>query len=383
MKGVTEGPFWRISEDNASGMQPELLSDYDAVFDKMTCTARDSLATYAREAESARQLMASLLTMCPSARAEILSDPRSHALPLVNLLLTHSSDLWATDPSSAIDAASLATRVADRLEVARVGTATVEEARAKAWAYLGNGWRVLGVLPAAEKSFRIAAGHLVAAGGDPLLEAEVLSFIASLRDSQGRPAAALPLIDRACSLYREIGDRRREGRCLITKGTLLGNAGAYRRGILSTRKGASRWRLEEDPSLFLGAQHNQILFLAAAGSLGKAGRLLTEKRSLYSSFGDWRMLLNLRLLDGIIALGLGGLAEAESCFWIAAEGFLERRFELDAALALWRIAEICVLSGSQSRAKVLAAEVIPIFEEHGAAADAAAARQLFSRMSSP
>jgi hypothetical protein len=90
------------------------------------------------------------------------------------------------------------------------------------------------------------------------------------------------------------------------------------------------------------------------------------------------MLLNLRLLDGIIALGLGDPAHAESCFWIAAEGFGERGFELDAALALRRIAEIYVLRGNWSRAKLLAAEVISIFEEHGASADADAARRLFS-----
>jgi hypothetical protein len=109
-------------------MQQERTSQYDPVFERISRTARDSLAAYFREAEPARHLMASLLAECPSARAEVVSNPRFHSLPLVNLLLSRSSDLWATEPSSAIDAASLATRIADQLESARLGMATVEEA---------------------------------------------------------------------------------------------------------------------------------------------------------------------------------------------------------------------------------------------------------------
>src|SRR5215813_4222343 len=105
------GTFQRIM----LGMRQQVTNEYDAVFERLACTARDSLATYVREADSTRRFMSLLLESSLSARGEILADPRCCSLSLVNSLLSHSSTLWATQPSAAIDAASLATRLADRL----------------------------------------------------------------------------------------------------------------------------------------------------------------------------------------------------------------------------------------------------------------------------
>jgi tetratricopeptide (TPR) repeat protein len=292
--------------------------------------------------------------------------------------LARGSDL--PEPSASAKFFSLATALADRLETWRYGTASIEEVRAQAWSYLGNSLRILGDLPRAATALRVAAEHLVNAGGDPFLEAELLSFTASLRDSEGRPAQALPLIERARKIYRGAGDRRREGRVLASKGKLLGEAGHYRESCFWTRKALSLVFLDDEPSLVLGAQHNELYFIALGGRPRKALDLLSQRRPLYVAYGDWSLLLKLRWFDGLLARQLGDLRASEGFFWMARDSFLEHGLELDAGLAMLEIAEIYAAQSRRADAKSLAAEIIPVLESYGSFRDAEAARRLFQAM---
>jgi tetratricopeptide (TPR) repeat protein len=352
-------------------------NEYDSMFERVAEAASEYLARSSREAEAARSLLPCLLEWWGRERDASLLPSRHCSLELVRLLLARGLDLCLPEPSAAVKAFSLAAAVADRLETARYGTGSVEEIRARAWSSLGNSLRVLGELRPAAKALRAAAGHLVNAGGDPFLEAELLGFTASLRDSEGQPARGLPLIELARKIYRSAGDRRLEGRVLISKGILLGNAGRYRRSCFWTRKGVALVSLDDEPSLVLGAQHNLLYFLALGGSAREASDLLAEKRPLYVALGDWSLLLNLRWLDGFLARQRGDFKASENFFWMARDGFLEHGLELDAALAMLEIAECYAAQQRWASARSLTAEVIPVLESCGALRQAEGARRLF------
>jgi tetratricopeptide (TPR) repeat protein len=357
-----------------------LQNDYDVIFERVAQVANEYLVERSKEVETARLLLPALLEPRIEDRDTALSDPRYHSLELVHLLLRRSCGLWLTEPLAATKAASLAAQIADRLPPPRYGSCAVEEARAQAWAYVGNSLRVLGELRPAAVALRIAADHLVAAGCDPLLEAELLSFTASLRDSEGEPAKALPLINRVQAIYRSTGDRRLEARALISKGALLGNSGKYRSAISWLCKALNLLDLENEPFLVLCAEHNLMTYLVHSGKPKKAQDLLKTKRSLYVDLAHWSVLLKLRWLDGSIARHLGDLEAAESLFWLARDGFLEQGFELDAAVMALDIAEICRLQGRDSHAKRLTAEAIPVLESYGAIRQAEAARRFFAKV---
>jgi hypothetical protein len=221
--------------------------EYDGVFDKVARAAHMYLDAHSGATELAKVLLPELVGQ-PLSRQAIQTDPRYHSLELSTLLLARSQSLWMSEPAAATEAASLAVVIADHLDARRYGVSAVEEARARSWSYLGNGWRILGDLRSAARALRVAAEHALILGGDPLLEAEILSLTASLRSSQGQPASALPLIGRARVIYREAGDRRLEGRCLIVEGMLHGNAGHHGKAISVTRRAMSRLRMEDDRS---------------------------------------------------------------------------------------------------------------------------------------
>jgi len=356
-------------------------NEYDAMFERVAEAAGEYLARSSREAEVAKSLLPSLLESWGRKRDASSLPPRYCSLELVRLLLARGLEPCLPEPSASVKVFSMAAAVAARLETARYGTGSVEEIRARAWSSLGNALRVLGELRPAATALRVAAGHLVNAGGDPFLEAELLGFTASLRDSEGQPARGLPLIERARKISRNAGDRRLEGRILIHKGMLLGKAGRYRRSCSWTRRGISLICLDDDPSLFLGAQHNLLYFLALSGNVREAWDLLTEKRPLYIALGDWSLLLNLRWLDGFLARRRGDLRAAENFFWMTRDGFLEHGLELDAALVTLEVALCYAAQRRGACAQRLAAEVIPILESYGALRQAAEARRLFQAVS--
>lgn len=354
-------------------------NDYDAIFERVALVADEYLSDSARKVETARLLLPVLLEQSAEDRDTTLADPRHRSLELVHLLLRRTRGLWLTEPMAATKTASLAAQIALRLATPRYGTCALEEARSQAWAYLGNSLRIVGDLRSAATALRLAAEHLVAAGCDPLLEAEILSFTASLRDSEGQPAKAIPLIDRARSIYRCVNDRRLEGKALVIKGMLLGNACRHRKAISLIRKGLALLRIDDDAVLVAGAQHNMASFLAASGRPKQAQDLLTETRKLSIELGNRSLLLRLRWLDGLIARQLGDLQVSENLLWLARDSFFEHGFELDAAVMMLDIAEICRLQGRGSSAKQLTAEAIPVLESYGAVRQAEEARRFFAK----
>jgi tetratricopeptide (TPR) repeat protein len=363
-----------MSERDADDPQKKYGPALDAALGK----AGDRIEEIHREIEAAAGLLEELTATPDEGRSErIRTEVRFHALKLCDLLLKRSRDSWFRDPSRAVELARLAVEIAEWLDVGHYGEALVEEERALAWAYLGNAHRIASDLRSSEEALLRAEEHYKRSGEDALTGAQILSFLASLRTSQGRFDEAAEFLDRAIAVYREACDRHLEGKALIQKGTVLGYVGRFPEAVRIVQRGLSRINLLEEPRLLVAARHNLIWYLNESGRHEEALNNLQVTRALYLELGDQTHLIRLRWLEGRICRDLGRFDLAEVALQAAWAGFIEHGIGFDAARVSLDLATVYLHQGRTSELKRLAAEMVPVFESRDVHQEALAALLLF------
>jgi tetratricopeptide (TPR) repeat protein len=210
-------------------------------------------------------------------------------------------------------------------------------------------------------------------------EAEILSFLASLRNSQGRFEEAALLLDRVIEVYRTGKERHLEGRAMIQKGLALGYGGKYGKAIRLIRSGLSRIDLYREPRLAVAAWHNLVVYLTESGRHREALETLEEHQQLYVVHGDQMHLVRFNWLKGMITRDLGRLDEAEAALRDARDAFIARDIGFDAALVSLDLAMVYLLRGDHGQVKRLAAEMVPIFESRDVHQEAIAALLIFQQ----
>jgi hypothetical protein len=90
--------------------------------------------------EAAALLTEILGTPGPERRTLLDSGVRFHSLQLCQLLEDRSRDAWFSDPARAVHLAELAVATAERLDDKHYDLPLAEDARASAWAHLGNAY---------------------------------------------------------------------------------------------------------------------------------------------------------------------------------------------------------------------------------------------------
>jgi tetratricopeptide (TPR) repeat protein len=354
--------------------------EYDQVFNRSSDVLDGQLPGILQEIDEAAALLAEILgTPGPERRPLLESGVRFHSLQLCQLLEERSRDAWFSDPARAVQLANLAVVVAERLDGAHYGLPLAEDARASAWAHLGNAFRIASDHHRAEEALQTAEEHQRRSRGDAYTEALILSFKASLRTTQGRYDEAARLLDGAITVYRQARDRHEEGRALILKGTALGHAGRYREAVRLIRRGLTRIDLFQEPRLLVTARHNLIFFMTDGGLYQEAEDSLAETRLLYVELGERMNLVRLRWLEGKIARELGRLEDAEAALGEARSAFLAEGIGIDAALVSLDLAILHMQRGETTALKDLAAEMRPIFESGDVHPEALAAVLLFQQ----
>lgn len=332
-----------------------------------------------RTGDDPEALVAELLREPEHRRRErIAADPRFHVLKVCELLAARSRELWFEDPTGSMEAARLAVTVAELLDETGYGRGLVADARALAWAHLGNAHRITSDLWKADEVLREAEAQHALAGVDPLVRAEILSFQASLRDLQGRLHESARLLDRTIAIYRAVGERHREGRAMIQKGTVLASEGRFKDALVVTRKGLPKLSLWREPQAILAARHNLTTLLAADGSYLEAFETLRKTRRLTLELGEPQLyLLKLRWLEAKLAGQLGRLDQAMAGLVHVRQAFIERGLSLDVAVASLDLALVNARVGRKAEARRLVLEAIPLFESRGMRQDVLAALLLY------
>jgi hypothetical protein len=175
---------------------PKTGNEYEEVFASLPQHVDEQLPGILREVDGGAALLAEIFgTLEPERKALLGSGVRFRSLQLCQLLEEKSRALWFSAPARAVQLADLAVVVAERLDDAHYGPLLAEDARASAWAHLGNALRIASDHHRAEEALRIAEEHQRRSGEDAYTEALILSFKASLRSAQGQFNEAARLLD--------------------------------------------------------------------------------------------------------------------------------------------------------------------------------------------
>lgn len=314
-----------------------------------------------REREAAGPLWAEIEDLDLAAALQAVADPRFHTWGFFERLVETARQSVLVEPRRAEEQLRLALVVSDHLDPYAYGPGSVEAARARGYAYLGNALRILSDFRSAEQAFAQAENHLAQSWMDPLDEALLLELQGSLRRAQRRFGEALALLDSAISLYREINEPHLQGRALMTRGLVLQYTGDFQAATSSFRDSLFLLDGREEPRLVVASQFNLINCLFDSGRTDEAAALIPDARQLMEKVGTRSDLLHLRWLEARVMVALGETTEAEHAFLEVRDAMTADRIAFDAALVSLDLAALYARAGRTPEAQRLAEEMIPIF----------------------
>ena len=303
-----------------------------------------------------------LIHPSPNRRELIRTGRRYQVAGLAQFLAEESRRQCFKDVAQAVELAELAVEVADALNPASHGRAFVVDLRARSLAFLANARRVAFELHEADRTLE-AAGYLLLEGSqDPLLRAEYLSFLGSLRVYQTRCREALGPLEGARRIYEEAGLNLERGKILLKMGAASGHAGQYRASIGFLQQAVELVDQAKDLRLAHFARHNLAWFLVDAGEPLEALACFERSRTLYEAFAtEQAVRIRRRWLEGRIQAALDEEDKAlealeEACTWAA-----ERDLAFEAAMIMLDLAVLHLKAGRPAEVRKLTARLSPIF----------------------
>jgi len=353
---------------------------YAAAFAQAWQETERRQAALSAERSEAPELLRELLVQAAGRQWSLASTaPRYHTWAFCELVVDAAWELGFQEPSRAVDLSRLGVEIASHLDAAYYGEARVNDLRARAWAGQGNAQRILSDFRPAEESFAKAERLLRKGTGDPLEKARMLLLKSSLRGNQQRFREAFRLLDRVVAIARKHADGQLCGKALIMKGFLVGVANDPEAAIRHLAAGIRKVDPISDPRLFMVAQHNLVVYLTESGQHDEALRLLESARPLYHQVGDQMALLRLRWIEGKIAVALGHFTAGEGILRGVRKELLERDLGYDAALLSLELARIYAEQGRSAEMRLLAEEMLPMFQSRDIHREAFAALLVFHK----
>lgn len=356
----------------ASGTKPEpaalrpasLISDI-VVWDQVYTRLEQRLALISLEREAAPRLLEELNRQPAETRRALARSGRRFQTPAVcELLIERSFDEGFRDTARARELAELAIEVACQLDAQSYGRSVVQDLKARAWAYLGNARRLSTDFTGAEQAISLAEELAEDGSADPLEEARILDFKASLLRDEGRLEEAAQLLDVVIDIYEEIKDTHRQGRALISKGLCVGDAGHPETAIDLISAGLSLIQGSQEPRLVLIARYNLMWYLSECGRCEQAMRQLERLRHTFQESSDTWFETRLIWLEGRIANGLGRLEEGEACLREVQRRLLEQQRGFDACAATLDLASFYLQQGQIAEVRQLIATMLPFLLVH-------------------
>ncbi|RPH56928.1 hypothetical protein EHM82_02400 [bacterium] len=356
---------------------PAEMLDDEGMWRRISADFGRRVDEVARERKAAPALVAELTARPAPELARLARRRRFQTFAVCELLLEKSFEEGFRHPAAAIELAGLGLELAGRLDSGHYGASVVQDLRARAWAYLGNARRIAFDLAGAEEALARAKRLAESGSGDPLEEARILDFRASLLSDQGRFEAAAELLDVVIDIYTELREAHRRGRALISKGVIIGHAGWPEEALRLLREGLSFLDWEREPRLVLMARHNLAWFLNECKRSAEACRYLERFRHTYREIAAPWATIRLLWLSGRIAGGLGRFEEAGDALREARQRFLEEGQGYDASLVTLDLAHLYLQQGRTAEVKRLAGEMLPVFLSQDVHREATAALAVF------
>lgn len=346
-------------------VEEDARDPYDTVLDRVFGKVVTVEAGLTDQRVQARKLLDELM-LCPAERRHLLigNTARFRSRLLCEALIEESHEAGFEDPRRAIETAEMAVSLAGHLGAGDCGgdPDALAGLRARAWAVLGNAFRISADFLGAERAFT-QVESLVGEGRIALADkARALSLLASWRKTQRRFAEALQIFDRVAAIYKKLGQWSLLGHTLLKKSMVCGEAGDGEGEMSLLRRALDLIDPQADARTFLAARHNLINALHESGRSREAFALLFHTRPLYLKTGDRMNLLKLRWLEGLVAFGLQRIEQAEAAFREVRETFVELDMGCDAALASLDLAGVYIVQGRTAEVRGLAEETLAIFQ---------------------
>jgi tetratricopeptide (TPR) repeat protein len=283
------------------------------------------------------------------------------------------------DPRRSVELAQMAHEIAERLDPGPYGERAVLDLRGRASAHVGNARRALGDLGGADDCLRRARALLEEGTGDPLDEAELLYYEASLLRARRELEPALRKARRSVRLYRELGDHHLEGRSLVNEGTIEILRGNLEQAGRCYRDALEMVEQERDRHLFLTVRHNFAWWLMESGNGAAALEQVESFRGDYEALGDRTLVLRLHWLEGRILHRLARTDEAAKALSAAIDGFAEAELPYEVANTSLDLALIHAESNRFAEVRRVASETLVLFRALGVEREAIAAWLVFEQ----
>lgn len=333
------------------------------------------------EEAAAPALETELLAVPAAGRAgEARTNPRFQSQGLARRLTARAREEGFREPSRAVELGELAVEVAESLERAGYPATLAADARAMAWAALGNAKRIATDLFGAERAFRAAREHLAEGSGFARDTIEYWSLLGSLRRSQTQFAEARRVLERGLELARRVGETDLEGRLVLQLAKTLGEGGDPE---------AALELLEEATALFDRSGDGDLshVRLHATGSwLVELGRTAEAREALERVRPVWTELLpgpadRLRLdwLEARVLRAEGHRSAAAEVLHRVERAFRDLDAWYDVALVDLDLTVLYLEEGRTAEVRRLAREMLPVFTSRALHRHALSALVLFHR----
>jgi tetratricopeptide (TPR) repeat protein len=268
-----------------------------------------------------------------------------------------------------------AVKAAEGLRPEEQEPADLFDLQARAWAELGNAYRVNDQFAEAEAAFSRSRASLRKGTGDLHLLARAADLEASLRSAQRRLQESNELLRKVHRLYLNLCDGHLAGRALISIGRNIHYGENSPSALRLFRKGLTLLDSDRDPQLVAVGQQCLLPTLISCGELHEASRLLLGGGLRQTFAADPIALLKLRSAEGKLFARLGKLSRAEYALKGVQEGFLLRGQHYEAAVAGLHLVAVWLQQGSLGKVRATAKELHATFRDLGIRTEAAKAQR--------
>jgi tetratricopeptide (TPR) repeat protein len=295
---------------------------------------------------------------------------------LVDYLLEASFACRFADPARMVALAEAACAVADRLTSRRYGRELTADLRARAWAELGNAYRVVDDLgaagPALARAQKLASEGTRSSSVSARIAEQMASYLIDLREF----GEAVGLLEQAEALYGECGDRKGREGALLSLAHALSQGNDPERAVIIYLRVLQN--LGPDGTNRLALVHGLAANLVECGLFELAEVLVKKYTRLYKKSG--RLNENRRFwLEGKIAAGLHDYGKAEGKLQTARYAFLRVRQTYDASLVALDLALVYAKQGRRDQVEWLVKEMLRTFSSLGIARESIASLVLLKK----
>jgi tetratricopeptide (TPR) repeat protein len=298
---------------------------------------------------------------------------------MVEVLLRLSFEERYRSPQEMLRLALLAKTAAENLDPEAYDALLIADHQARAWAELGNAYRVNDELAEAEAAFDHAEERLRLGTGNLHLLARVADLRASLMNTQRRLSDACELLAQVYQLYRKVGDDHLAGRALVSQGIYTNYEGDPRGALRLLHRGLELVDRERDPQIAAAASESALEALVQCGEFRQAAKMLLESGLRQALAGEPLSLVKLRWVEGQILAGLKKAARAEAALTEARAGFLAHQQGYNAALVGLDLAAVWLEQRKNAEVEALAAEMLATFQRLGIQREAVRAMEYLNQ----